>query len=89
MTLTPLATASLVIQIHTALALGAVLLTFAIFALRKGSPLHRVMGRAWVIMMGVVALSSFGIHTLNWIGPFQPDPSAVDLCPVRSGARCP
>ena len=72
MTLTPLANASLMIQIHTALALCAIGLTIAIFTLRKGSPLHRVTGRAWVVCMGVTALSSFGIHTLNWIGPFSP-----------------
>ncbi len=72
MTLTPLVNASLMIQIHTALALCAVVLTIAIFALRKGSPLHRVMGWAWVLMMGVVALSSFGIHELRVIGPFSP-----------------
>ncbi len=72
MNLTPLANASLVIQIHTALALSAVALTVAIFALRKGSPLHRVMGWAWVLMMGVVALSSFGINELRILGPFSP-----------------
>ena len=72
MTLAPLAKAFLVIQIHTFLALGAVLLTVGIFAIRKGSPLHRVMGWAWVIMMAIVALSSFGIHEIRMVGPFSP-----------------
>lgn len=72
MTLAPLANASLMIQIHTAFALGAVLLTIAIFTLRKGSPLHRTLGWIWVILMGVVALSSFAIHELGLIGPFSP-----------------
>jgi len=72
MTLAPLAKAFLVIQIHTVLALGAVLLTVGIFAIRKGSPLHRVMGWAWVIMMAIVALSSFGIHEIRMVGPFSP-----------------
>jgi uncharacterized membrane protein len=72
MTLAPLANASLVVQIHTALAIGAVVLTVAIFTIRKGSPLHRVMGWSWVIAMAMVALSSFGIHEMRLMGPFSP-----------------
>ncbi len=72
MTLAPLANASLVIQIHTALAFCAVALTIAIAILRKGSPLHRTLGWAWVIAMATVALSSFWIHELRVIGPFSP-----------------
>ncbi|KEJ88240.1 DUF2306 domain-containing protein [Sulfitobacter donghicola] len=72
MNLTAFANASPVIQIHTLLALGAVLLTISIFALRKGSPLHRVMGWTWVIMMALVALSSFWINELRVLGAFSP-----------------
>lgn len=72
MTLAPLADAPPMIQIHTALALMALVLTGAIFILRKGTTDHRLLGRLWVLMMGIVALSSFWIHTLNWIGPFSP-----------------
>lgn len=72
MTLTPLTDAPFVIQIHTALALGAMILTVALFSLRRGSPLHRMLGWTWVILMAVVALSSFWIHELRVIGPFSP-----------------
>lgn len=72
MTLTPLANATLMIQIHTALALAAAALTVAIFSLKKGSRYHRIMGWAWVIMMAVVALSSFWISTIKLVGPFSP-----------------
>ena len=72
MTFAPLANASLMIQIHTAFAIGAALLTIAIFSLRKGSRHHRIMGWAWMIMMATVALSSFGISTIKLIGPFSP-----------------
>lgn len=72
MTLNPLANASLMIQIHTALALAAVVLTITIFSLKKGSRYHRVMGWTWVIMMASVAISSFWINTINLIGPFSP-----------------
>ena len=72
MTLTPLTDAPFVIQIHTALALGAMILTVALFSLRKGNPMHRTLGWTWVILMAVVALSSFWIHELRVIGPFSP-----------------
>lgn len=72
MTLAPLAYATLMIQIHTALALMVLVLTGAIFVLHKGTTYHRFLGRIWVLMMGIVALSSFWINTLHWIGPFSP-----------------
>ena len=72
MSLAPLLSASLVIQIHVLLALCAVVLTATLFSLRKGSPLHRVLGWCWVGVMGGVALSSFWIGEFRWIGPFGP-----------------
>ncbi len=72
MTLTPLADASLMIQIHTAFAVAAAALTLAIFSLRKGSRHHRIMGWMWVTMMATVAVSSFWISTIKLIGPFSP-----------------
>ncbi|MDF1726617.1 MAG: DUF2306 domain-containing protein [Sulfitobacter sp.] len=72
MTLDPLLTAGTAVQIHTALALFAVLLTIAIFAVRRGTPLHRGLGRLWVAMMAVVAISSFWINEFRMVGPFSP-----------------
>lgn len=72
MTFAPLANASLIIQIHTALAIGTAVLTIAIFSLSKGSRHHRIMGWVWVTMMALVALSSFAIHTIRLIGPLSP-----------------
>ena len=72
MTLSPLLGASLVIQIHAFLAMAAVLLTIAIFSLKRGTAAHRWMGWTWVILMGVVALSSFAINDMRVIGPFSP-----------------
>lgn len=72
MTLTPFTNAPLIIQIHMMLAIGAVILTIAIFTLPKGRKNHRFMGRLWVAMMAIVALSSFGITELRLIGPFSP-----------------
>lgn len=72
MTLAPLANAPLILQIHLALASVVIILTSVIFSLPKGSPLHRKLGWAWVVVMAGIALSSFGIHTIRWIGPFSP-----------------
>lgn len=72
MSLDPLLNASPVIQIHALMALFAVALTILILTLRKGSRYHRALGWTWVISMGVVAISSFGINDMRWVGPFGP-----------------
>jgi uncharacterized membrane protein len=72
MTLSPLLAASPVIQVHTWLAV----LAFVIGAFQllgpKGTVPHRVAGWAWVLLLGVVAISSFWIHSLRVFGPFSP-----------------
>jgi uncharacterized membrane protein len=71
-TLTPLLDASLPIQIHVATIVPAALLGPYIFLSRKGSPRHRLLGRVWVGLMVLSALSSFFIHTINVMGGFSP-----------------
>lgn len=71
MTLQPLLQASPVIQVHAAVALAALLLGALQFGLRRGGGRHRWMGRLWVGLMAVVALSSFGISGLRQVGPFS------------------
>lgn len=61
MTLAPLLSAAPVIQLHAFGALAALLLGLGQFAMAKGTLAHRLMGRAWVGIMALVALSSFGI----------------------------
>ncbi|OWU85465.1 membrane protein [Oceanicola sp. 22II-s10i] len=72
MSLAPLLHASPVIQIHAFSAILLVPLTVLLLAARKGTPLHRVSGRIWAGGMALVALSSFGIHTIRMVGPFSP-----------------
>lgn len=72
MSLTPLFTAPLPIQIHATLALLLIPLTVTIFLLPRGSRLHKRLGWTWVAGMAVVALSSFQIQTIRNIGPFSP-----------------
>jgi uncharacterized membrane protein len=59
-----------VIQIHLAAASGALVLGGILFLIRRGSGAHRLAGRAWVALMVLTALSSFGIRTtgnFSWI----------------------
>ncbi|WP_288586041.1 DUF2306 domain-containing protein [uncultured Methylobacterium sp.] len=70
MTLQPLLQASPVIQVHAAAALAALSLGALQFGVPRGGGRHRWMGRLWVGLMAVVALSSFGISGLRQVGPF-------------------
>lgn len=58
------------IQIHAAAAVGALLLGVVQFARPKGGGGHRTLGWIWVVLMTVVAVSSFWIQTL--FGGFGP-----------------
>ncbi len=72
MTLEPLLSASPVIQIHAFTALSAFALGLFQFALPKGTDGHRMFGWAWVMLMAVVAISSFFIHTIRLWGAWSP-----------------
>lgn len=73
MSFAPLLSAPPVVQLHAAAALGAFGLGAYQMASRKGMRGHRRAGRLWVVLMGVVALSSLGIVSSRpWIGPFGP-----------------
>ncbi|MFH6784472.1 MULTISPECIES: DUF2306 domain-containing protein [Methylobacterium] len=71
MTVQPLLHASPVIQLHAAAALAALGLGALQFGLPRGGGRHRQMGKLWVGLMAVVALSSFGISGLRQFGPFS------------------
>jgi uncharacterized membrane protein len=51
--------------LHLSSALAALLLGIAIIAGRKGTAAHRLLGRAWVALMTVTALSSFWLTGLR------------------------
>lgn len=72
MTLSPMLNAPFALQLHVAVALCTIALTIAIFSLRRGTRLHKTLGRIWVTAMATVALSSFLIFELRLIGPFSP-----------------
>ena len=71
MNLAPLLAASPLVQAHVVAALCAFLLGLLQFALPKGSPRHRLLGWVWVVIMALVALSSFGITEVAGPGRFS------------------
>jgi uncharacterized membrane protein len=72
MNLSPLLDAPLAVQIHVATVLPAAVLGPIVFLRRKGTPLHRLLGRFWVGLMVVSALSSLFIHSINMFHGFSP-----------------
>ncbi|TPM28235.1 DUF2306 domain-containing protein [Mesorhizobium sp. B2-3-4] len=72
MSLDPLFHASPLIQVHALAAIAALLLGAVQLWRTKGDRLHRALGRVWVGLMAVVALSSFFIWTIRLWGPFSP-----------------
>ena len=72
MDFSPLLTASPVIQIHAYCAMLALLIGALQLFRKKGDPLHRAVGRTWVGLMAVVALSSFFIWTIRLWWLFSP-----------------
>lgn len=71
MNIEALTSAGVVIASHSLIALAALVIGAVQFALKKGTTLHRYLGRVWVVLMGVTALSSFGIHEIRMLGPFS------------------
>jgi len=72
MTLQPLLDSTFAIQIHTVSAILAFALGAFVLFRRKGDRLHRMGGRIWVGLMGLVCVSSFFIHTVQLIGIWSP-----------------
>ncbi|PKA41160.1 DUF2306 domain-containing protein [Rhizobium sullae] len=72
MTLEPLLQAPLAIQIHVAAVTPAALLGAYILLRPKGTRRHKALGRIWMILMVVTALSSFFIHEIDLFFGFGP-----------------
>jgi len=65
MNIKPLLEAGLAVQLHVAAAALAIILSAAIIIARRGSPAHKIVGRAWVAMLAVICISSFWIIGMN------------------------
>ena len=65
MTLAPLLQSPPHIVIHAFAATAALIIGAAVLFLRKGTALHRALGRVWAALMMIVAALSFTITGLN------------------------
>ena len=72
MSLAPLLEAAPSIPLHAFAAMAALVLGLVQFAAPKGTLPHRTIGWLWVVLMVVVAVSSFWIQTIRLVGPFSP-----------------
>jgi uncharacterized membrane protein len=71
MSFAPLWQAGPVIAAHAVLAILAFALGAAQLTLPKGGRLHRLRGRAWVVVMVAVAVSALFINERGGLGPFS------------------
>jgi uncharacterized membrane protein len=72
MNLAPLLDAPLAIQIHVATVIPAALIGPYMFWAKKGTPVHRLVGKVWLGLMVAAAASSFFIHSINLFMGFSP-----------------
>jgi uncharacterized membrane protein len=72
MNLAPLLDAAPAIPLHAFAAMGAFVLGLVQFAAPKGTLPHRTIGWIWVLLMALVAISSFWIHQIRLVGPWSP-----------------
>jgi uncharacterized membrane protein len=72
MSLAPLLNAAPIIQVHAFAAMAAFALGIVQLVAPKGTLPHRTIGWIWVVLMAVIAISSFWIHEIRLIGPFSP-----------------
>ncbi len=82
MTLAPLLEAAPAIPLHAFAAMAAFALGLVQFAAPKGTLPHRTLGWIWVILMAVVAVSSFWIHQIRLVGPWSPIHLLSILTPI-------
>ncbi len=71
MSFTPLLAADNTIIIHAFAALAALVLGVIQLAGPKGTAMHRIIGWSWVVLMAIIAISSFNIQVIKQFGPFS------------------
>lgn len=69
---TALTQSTLAIQLHVLCAGLALIVGTLMLFWKKGTPLHKALGRSWIGLMLIVALSSFFINELRLFGPYSP-----------------
>lgn len=72
MSLQPLLDAPFAVQLHVATVIPAAIIGAVVLFSPKGTPLHRLLGKIWVVLMVVTSFSTFFIHELNVFYGFSP-----------------
>lgn len=72
MSLAPLLSAPLAVQVHVYTVVPAALIGGYMLIARKGTPAHRLLGRIWIALMFTTSVSSFFIHGLDLFVGFSP-----------------
>ncbi len=72
MDIIPLIHAGSLVQIHVANAIIALVLGPIILYLKKGTRLHKRLGKLWALAMTIAIFSSAFIYGLRMFGPFSP-----------------
>ena len=87
MSFTPLLDAGIIIQAHALSAIMAFVLGPVIFYGRKGTRLHKRLGKLWALAMALAIFSSAFIWQIRLVGPFSPIHllTALGGCLVVSG----
>ncbi len=73
-----------VVLLHLYIALVAVGVGIAVLVRPKGTSNHKLLGRLWVVLMLVVAFSSFGITEIRGAGGGAEGPRAMSAIHILS-----
>jgi uncharacterized membrane protein len=60
------------IPLHAIMAMFAIILGGIQLSMKKGGAIHKLLGRIWVALMLIVAISSFFIHEIKLWGAYSP-----------------
>ena len=60
------------IPLHAIMAMIAIILGGIQLSMKKGGTIHKLLGRMWVGLMLIVAISSFFIHEIKLWGDYSP-----------------
>ena len=60
------------IPLHAIMAMIAIILGGVQLSMKKGGPTHKLLGRIWVGLMLIVAISSLFIHEIKLWGTYSP-----------------
>ena len=60
------------IPLHAIMAMIAIILGGIQLSMKKGGAIHKLLGRIWVALMLIVAITSFFIHEIRLWGAYSP-----------------